>query len=415
MTHRDTQDHRPKLRLPVVHGHRTRVIVALIGFLFSLGVPVVVLGAPGLTVDEQTVAPDDPAGLGITGALPGGPLPSDPLPGGPLPGDAVPGNGVPGTGVPGGDGVRGDSASAGPPGIPVPPNLPDGPLGIPGVMLNAYQRAARTLAASQPGCHLSWSVLAGIGKIESGHASGGRVDAAGNTLGPILGPRLDGSLGMAAIPDTDHGVLDGDPVWDRAVGPMQFIPSSWRSWGVGSPNNIYDSTFAAGRYLCAGGADLSDPAQLQAAVFRYNHSAAYVDIVLRWAAAYLTGVVPTPSAPGPVPPGTTGNGGRPIVANGAPLAATVAQPAPLAATPRATTTPSMTTPPATTSSPPPPATTTTLPPPPATPTPPPATTTSPQLTLPPVTTTTAPVTATPLPSPSPTTDPPPTSALPAGP
>lgn len=428
MTHRDTQDHRPKLRLPVVHGHRTRVIVALIGFLFSLGVPVVGLGAPGLTVDEQTVAPDDPAGLGITGALPGGPLP-----GGPLPGDAVPGNGVPGTGVPGGDGVRGDSASAGPPGIPVPPNLPDGPLGIPGVMLNAYQRAARTLAASQPGCHLSWSVLAGIGKIESGHASGGRVDAAGNTLGPILGPRLDGSLGMAAIPDTDHGVLDGDPVWDRAVGPMQFIPSSWRSWGVGSPNNIYDSTLAAGRYLCAGGADLSDPAQLQAAVFRYNHSAAYVEIVLRWAAAYLTGVVPTPSAPGPVPPGTTGNGGRPIVANGAPLAATVAQPAPLAATPRATTTPSMTTPPATTSSPPPPATTTTPPapptskpqpspsatatPPPVTTTlpPPPATTTSPQLTLPPVTTTTAPVTTTPLPPPPPTTDPPPTSALPTGP
>jgi membrane-bound lytic murein transglycosylase B len=72
---------------------------------------------------------------------------------------------------------------------------------------------------------------------------------------------------MAAIRDTDHGLLDGDPVWDRAVGPMQFIPSSWRSWGVGSPHNIYDSTLAAGCYLCAGGADLSDQAQLQAAVY----------------------------------------------------------------------------------------------------------------------------------------------------
>lgn len=436
MTHRDTQDHRPKLRPPVVHGRRTRTTVALIGLLFSLGVSVVGLGAPGLTVDGQTVAPGDPAGLGITGALPGVPLPGAPLPGVPLPGDAAPGNGTPGTAVPG-DGVRADSADAGQPGIPVPPNLPDGPLGIPGVMLDAYQRAARTLAATQPSCHLSWSVLAGIGKIESGHASGGRVDSAGNTLGPILGPRLDGSPGMAAIPDTDHGVLDGDPVWDRAVGPMQFIPSSWRSWGVGSPDNIYDSTLAAGRYLCAGGADLSDPAQLQAAVYRYNHSATYVDIVLRWAAAYLTGVVPTSSAPGPVPMGINGNGGRPIVANGAPFAAAapaaVAQPVPMAATPRATTTPSMTAPPTTTSSPPPPSAitttppvttshpppspsaTATLPPPPATTTPPPATTTSPQLTLPPVTTTTTPMTTTPLPLASPTTDPPPPSAVPAGP
>jgi hypothetical protein len=65
MTHRDTQDHRPTLWRLVVHGHRTRVIAALIGFLISLGVPVVVLGAPGLTAEERT---EDPAGLGITGA-----------------------------------------------------------------------------------------------------------------------------------------------------------------------------------------------------------------------------------------------------------------------------------------------------------------------------------------------------------
>lgn len=268
-------------------------------------------------------------------------------------------------------------------------------MGIPGVMLDAYQRAARTLAATQPGCHLSWSVLAGIGRIESGHASDGRIDAAGNTLGPILGPRLDGSAGMAAIPDTDHGLLDGDPVWDRAVGPMQFIPSSWRSWGVGSPNNIYDSTLAAGRYLCAGGADLSDPAQLQMAVYRYNHSATYVDVVLRWAAAYLTGLIPTPSAPGPVPPGTNGNGGRPIVTDPAPpvsvALAGVAQPAPRAATPPMTTTSSS---------------------PPATPmTPPPTTTTSPS--PPPSVTTTTPVEPPSL-SPS-ATAPPPTSPPPARP
>jgi membrane-bound lytic murein transglycosylase B len=184
---------------------------------------------------------------------------------------------------------------------PASSSLPTGSLGIPVVMLEAYQRAERALAQSHPNCHLSWTTLAGIGKIESGHASGGRVDAAGNTLGQILGPELDGSLDTAVISDTDRGTLDTDPEWDRAVGPMQFIPSSWRVYGVGSPNNIYDSALAAGRYLCAGGADLSDPVQQSAAVYRYNHSAIYVSSVLRWALGYMTGVLPTPSELGPVP------------------------------------------------------------------------------------------------------------------
>jgi membrane-bound lytic murein transglycosylase B len=188
-----------------------------------------------------------------------------------------------------------------------PARLPDGPLGIPGVMLDAYQRAERVMAQTEPGCHLSWTTLAGIGKIESGHASGGRVDAAGNTLGPILGPQLDGSLDTVAIADTDQGTLDSDSGWDRAVGPMQFIPTSWRVYGAGNPNNIYDSTLAAGRYLCAGGGDLSDPTQEAVAIYRYNHSAIYVSNVLRWAQGYLTGVVPTPSEQGPVPQMTDGN------------------------------------------------------------------------------------------------------------
>ena len=171
-------------------------------------------------------------------------------------------------------------------------------------------------------------------------ASGGRVDAFGDTLGPILGPQLDGSPGMAAIPDTDHGQLDTDLVWDRAVGPMQFIPSSWRSYGVDgngdgvvNPNNIYDATITTGMYLCADGADLADPAQLQAAAFRYNHSATYVDIVLRWAQAYLTGVAPTPPAPGRVSPGTNGNGGLPVVVDASPRAAVAQAAAALLAAP----------------------------------------------------------------------------------
>jgi hypothetical protein len=425
--------------LPVL-GRRTRIVVILMGVLLGLAAPVAVLNAPGLTSDEEPTGhrPADPTGLGITGALPSDPLPGNPVPGGPLPGNPVPGpvsgvapgggtgvvsngvaDGVP-KGVPGG--VLSASTDAEPPAIPIPPSLPDGPLGIPGVVLDAYQFAARSLAVSQPGCHLSWSVLAGIGKIESDHASDGRLDAGGDTLGPILGPRLDGSAGMAAIADTDHGVWDGDTVWDRAVGPMQFIPTSWRRWGVAAhgdgvanPNDIYDATLATGRYLCAGGADLSDPTQLHAAVFGYNHSATYVSIVLGWAQAYLSGVTPTPSAPGPVPPGVTGNGGRPIVATSNPppaaALAAVTRPAPRAATTTTTTTPP---PLATTTSPPPspPLATTTSPP----PSPPLATTTTPPATAPtppaPPATTTTPLATTPTPTPpSPPT--PPTTTPPA--
>lgn len=403
MTVPDSQDQAPETRRPVVLTRHTRLAVVLIGFLLSLGLPVVVLSAPEPTVGRRVVDPrNDPAALGVTGALP--------------------------------DRVPGDPASIGRPGIPTP-ELPDGPLGIPGVALDAYQFAERTLAHARPGCHLSWSILAGIGRIESNHASDGRVDAFGNTLGPILGPRLDGTPGIAAIPDTDHGVLDQDTVWDRAVGPMQFIPTSWRSYGVdgngdgvANPNNIYDSTIATGLYLCAGDANLSDLAQLQAAVFRYNHSVTYLSVVLQWAQAYLTGVIPTPSAPGSVPPGTNGHGGAPILPPGAPLAvappAAVVQSAPLEL-PAPTTSGSPSPPPVPTTAPSP--TTTPLSPSPSpeptptlavTPTPtettPPAATPSPTESTPTPVTTTTPtpaVEATPTPSPSPVT----TARSPSGP
>ncbi|MEV5537210.1 lytic murein transglycosylase [Saccharopolyspora shandongensis] len=177
--------------------------------------------------------------------------------------------------------------------------LPTGSLGIPEPMLAAYVRAARQVESS---CGLHWSVLASIGRIESGHARSGSVDVLGTTVRAVLGPRLSGGPGIAAIPDTDAGRYDGDPVWDRAVGPMQFIPSTWNRFavdgnddGVASPHNIHDAGLAAARYLCSGGGDLRDPQNLAAAVFRYNHSDSYVRTVLIWAAAYAKGVTPTPS------------------------------------------------------------------------------------------------------------------------
>jgi membrane-bound lytic murein transglycosylase B len=188
-------------------------------------------------------------------------------------------------------------------------NLPRGPLGIPGVVLDAYLHAQQVLGATEPNCHLPWWLLAGIGKIESGQAENGEVDAKGNTLRPILGPELNGH-GFAAIPASLGGRWTGDPVWQRAVGPMQFLPSTWLQYGGGGdPNNMYDSAIAAGKYLCNGGRDLSDPQQQAAAVFSYNHSDSYVQIVLIWANAYRNGVTTLPEttvAPlGPVPTGTT--------------------------------------------------------------------------------------------------------------
>ncbi|MFJ8910983.1 lytic transglycosylase domain-containing protein [Amycolatopsis sp. NPDC102389] len=192
--------------------------------------------------------------------------------------------------------------------LPLPADeLPNGPLGIPVTALAAYRNAADILIAEQPGCHIDWALIASIGRIESNHARGGYVDAKGNTLEPILGPQLNGAGPFAAIPDTDGGKFDGDPVWDRAVGPTQFIPSTWARYasdgngdGESNPNNIFDAALGTGRYLCSGGLDLSKPDQLRAAVFRYNNSDTYVNTVLIWAEAYRTGVLPTPDSKVPI-------------------------------------------------------------------------------------------------------------------
>jgi len=209
--------------------------------------------------------------------------------------------------------AAGAGATATPAGWVVPPGGP----AIPALTLRAYREAAAWAAGFDPGCRLPWTVLAGIGRIESNHGLFGgaatRFSAAGTVSPRITGPALDGN-GVASIPDSDGGRWDGDATWDRAVGPMQFIPTTWRSLGrdgngdrVADPNNLFDAAVSAAGYLCLGGdGDLSDPARLRQAIYGYNHSWAYVDAVLGWARLYQGGVATGPDVPaGPSGPSTT--------------------------------------------------------------------------------------------------------------
>lgn len=170
--------------------------------------------------------------------------------------------------------------------------------GIPSAALYAYRRAETLLNKADESCKLPWNLVAAIGRVESNHGrtGGSSLSADGVATPGIYGVPLDGKDGRARISDTDAGVLDKNSVYDRAVGPMQFIPGTWKSVGVDSdndgkknPQDIDDAATSAGIYLCAGSDDLSSPAGAASAVKRYNHSASYVDLVLSISAKYAQG------------------------------------------------------------------------------------------------------------------------------
>ncbi|MDR6415155.1 lytic transglycosylase domain-containing protein [Pseudarthrobacter sulfonivorans] len=166
--------------------------------------------------------------------------------------------------------------------------------GIPARALRAYVAAAGAANHSAPGCGIGWNTVAAIGFVESAHGAygGGSLTPAGQASGPIVGPSLDGN-GFAAIADTDAGVLDGDARWDRAVGPMQFIPTTWElagrdgnGDGKADPFNIDDAALSAADYLCAPGRDLTTANGWTEAIYSYNQSDSYVDQVRRQATSY---------------------------------------------------------------------------------------------------------------------------------
>ncbi|UFS59209.1 lytic murein transglycosylase [Subtercola endophyticus] len=165
--------------------------------------------------------------------------------------------------------------------------------GIPARAVLGYAGAALALGAEQPSCHLGWNTLAALGDIESGHGThaGSSLNAAGIDTPGVFGPALDGGA-YARVADSDAGALDGSSSGDRAVGPLQFIPSTWAQWGADGngdgrddPQQIDDAALAAGRYLCSYG-DLSSAQGWRASVFAYNHVDSYVDAVASTANAY---------------------------------------------------------------------------------------------------------------------------------
>jgi murein DD-endopeptidase MepM/ murein hydrolase activator NlpD len=193
--------------------------------------------------------------------------------------------------------------------------------GIPAVVFSAYLAAHAGASTIAEDCAVDWPVVAGIWKQESDHATigGTTIQPDGQVTPPIYGPTLDGTTsGTRTIPDTDNGVLDGDPVWDRAVGPAQFLPSSWRAYGrdgngdgIADPQNVFDAAMSTVAYLCLRTpGDYHNPDQLTRALYAYNNSTQYVETVTQWihyyrAFTYTQGTVTADRVYAfPIPPGS---------------------------------------------------------------------------------------------------------------
>lgn len=170
---------------------------------------------------------------------------------------------------------------------------------LPALAADAYYRAARLLSVTNPSCGVPWWALAGIGRTESNHGRyrGAGVLPDGKVDPPIYGPMLDGSGPFAVVGDTDDGALDGTAAGERAVGPMQFLPGTWRTVGrdgtfdgVADPHNLYDAAVGAGALLCRSGPGLTTEAALRRSFRTYNNSGEYVQVVWERGQEYAASV-----------------------------------------------------------------------------------------------------------------------------
>ncbi|MEU5841834.1 hypothetical protein [Rhodococcus sp. NPDC047139] len=197
------------------------------------------------------------------------------------------------------------------PGTPLPPGAPpatvapgtptvfgDGELAIPELVFYAYRAAEMQLAIDAPECGLPWNLLAAIGRLNSGHADGGRTDVLGTLTTPVVTP-------------------------DGLLGPMRLAPAAWERYsadgnadGTADPQNIFDSTLAAGVRMCAEGGNLREPDGEARAAAMFDPSPDYLANVRTWSREYAKTAEVAPAELAPVP-------ARPV-----PGAADVAAPAP---------------------------------------------------------------------------------------
>lgn len=232
--------------------------------------------------------------------------------------------------------------------------------GIPEPAMRAYKNAARWAAANDPSCQLKWELLAAIGRVESGHGTTGEsvMTWSGLSMPGIYGPKLDGRGPFALIRDTEDGRLDRDKVFDRAVGPMQFLPASWAVVGRDGDrdgklrvHDIDDAAVGAAVYLCAGKIGTGTAEGLRSNIYRYNHSDSYVALVMGVMAEYgarVPKVVPAQkSVPKKKPSGTTTKApSRPSAPKPAPSSSATPKPAPSpTSTPTTSASPTATPPP----------------------------------------------------------------------
>ena len=179
-----------------------------------------------------------------------------------------------------------------------PAVLGDGPLAIPELVFYAYRAAEMQLAIDSPECGLPWNLLAAIGRLNSGHADGGRTDVLGTLTTPVVTP-------------------------DGLLGPMRLGPAAWERHsadgnadGTADPQNVFDAALAAGAQMCADGGNLREPDGEARAVAAFDRSPDYLANVRTWSREYSKAAEVAPADLAPIP-------ARPV-----PGAADVAAPAP---------------------------------------------------------------------------------------